>query len=186
MRLDLGAADTRESWGDLPVHTGPGGVVRLRDVAVVVDTTTRTTLARADGRRVICLPLFASDRAAPPTEEVRAVVGKIAEGLPGGTTLDFLLAGGADAEVAVYLRTPDGTTLEAAEKRAEAVERFLERAVPAAGRAWVVSEVGLRADESALYSLHAGPQDATIRVGLTDRRARPATQYAAAIAEAFS
>jgi multidrug efflux pump subunit AcrB len=161
--------------------------VFVRDVARIEDATVRAALARIDGQRAVWLPLFSAGAAAPTAEEIRKVVARLETGLPDGTRLAFLPCGvdAGAAELTVYLRAPSGSSLTATERHVAAVERFLEGAIPAGEREWIISDVGVRADPSALYTPNAGSQDATVRVRLGEKRAQTAAVYAVKLREQF-
>ena len=81
-------------------------------------------------------------------------------------------------QITLYLRTPSGTNLEAAEQRIIDVERFLKDHIPANERKMIISELGLVPDWSAAYTANSGTQDCTIKVQLSDERTKSAQEYA--------
>lgn len=178
------AIGSLEEFGDVPIRIEAGRTIYLRDVALPKETAAQTSLVRFDGKRAVCVPLFASGTAADL--EIQKAVTRLEKELPEGTRLNLLSCGGADdgaAEITVHLRTPPGSSLDATEKRVAEVERLIEGAIPTGEREWVVSEVGLRADASAIYTQHAGPQDATIRIRLGGKRSRTGAEYALKLRE---
>jgi multidrug efflux pump subunit AcrB len=88
-------------------------------------------------------------------------------------------------QVTLFVRTPSGTNLEAAETRIIDVERFLRDHIPANERKMVISELGLVPDWSAAYTANSGTQDCTIKVQLSDERTSSAQEYAIALRDAF-
>jgi multidrug efflux pump subunit AcrB len=164
---------------DLPVRKMPGGPVFIRDVGQAEEVTVaRQSSARLDGRRLVCLPVYAARGA--DLQAARAAVPKsltaLRKGLPEGTHLDFQLLDGP--LLTVRVRAPSGLRLEAVEKRVAEVERFLADSILAEERTLIFSESGLNADWSALFSRHAGEQDATVRVRLSGRGKLSAADYA--------
>ncbi len=88
-------------------------------------------------------------------------------------------------QITLYLRTPSGTNIEAAEQRVIDVERFLKDHIPANERKMIISELGLVPDWSAAYTANSGTQDATIKLQLSDERTKSAQEYAIALRHAF-
>jgi multidrug efflux pump subunit AcrB len=88
-------------------------------------------------------------------------------------------------QIALFIRTPSGTNLEAAEQRIIGVEQFLKDHIPANERKMVISELGLVPDWSAAYTANSGTQDCTIKVQLSDERTKSAQEYAVALRDAF-
>jgi multidrug efflux pump subunit AcrB len=88
-------------------------------------------------------------------------------------------------QIAVYIRCPSGTNIEATEARIARVERFLEDKIPAQDRKMIISELGLVPDWSAAYSPNSGTQDAVIKVQLSDERTKTAQEYAIVLRQAF-
>ena len=76
----------------------------------------------------------------------------------------------------IYARAASGTRIEETEKRVEAVEQFVRKAI---GRdvQVIISELGVVADLSAAYTPNAGPMDAVIKVQLAHDRRRSAQEY---------
>jgi len=179
-----------QDLGLVPIRAKPEGSVFLRDVAVVKDAfQPATSVARVNGRRGVCLPLLASGPEPPTADEIRKTLTRLEKRLPEGAGLVFLPCAPKDegpAEISIYLRGPTGLRLERMEQRVAKVERFLQKTLPAEERAWVVSEVGVRADSSALYTPNAGPQDAVILIRLAGKRSRSAGEYAGKLRRAFA
>jgi multidrug efflux pump subunit AcrB len=88
-------------------------------------------------------------------------------------------------QIAIYLRTPSATRLDAAEGRLAQFEKFLLDNIPATEREMVVTELGLDPDWSAAYSANSGQQDAVVRVQLSDRRTLSAQEYAIKLRHLF-
>ncbi len=88
-------------------------------------------------------------------------------------------------QITLFVRTPSGTNLEAAENRINEVERFIRTQIPASERKMVIAELGLVPDWSAAYTANSGTQDCTIKVQLSDERTKSAQEYAIALRDAF-
>ncbi len=88
-------------------------------------------------------------------------------------------------QITLYLRTPSGTNIEAAEKRVMQVEDFLKKEIPANERKMIISELGLVPDWSAAYTANSGEQDCTIKLQLSDERTKSAQEWAIALRHAF-
>jgi multidrug efflux pump subunit AcrB len=81
-------------------------------------------------------------------------------------------------QIAISVRAPSGTNIEATEKWIIDVERFLEQNILADERQMIISELGLVPDWSAAYTQNSGSQDAVIKLQLTEKRSLSAQQYA--------
>jgi len=93
----------------------------------------------------------------------------------------------ADAgQITLFVRTPSGTNIEAAEKRIIRVEEFLAKEIPADERRMIISELGLVPDWSAAYTPNSGTMDCVIKVQLSDERSKSAQEYAIALRQAFA
>ena len=93
----------------------------------------------------------------------------------------------ADAgQIAIFVRTPSGTNIEAAEQRIIAVEQFLKDNIQADERRMIISELGLVPDWSAAYTPNSGTMDCVVKVQLSDERSKSAQEYAIALRRAFA
>ena len=93
----------------------------------------------------------------------------------------------ADAgQITMFVRTPSGTNIEAAEQRIIRVEEFLAKEIPADERQMIISELGLVPDWSAAYTPNSGTMDCVIKVQLSDERSKSAQEYAIALRHAFA
>ncbi|HEY2148139.1 MAG TPA: efflux RND transporter permease subunit, partial [Pirellulales bacterium] len=88
-------------------------------------------------------------------------------------------------QITLFVRTPSGTNLEAAEARIVDVERFIRDQIPANERKMIISELGLVPDWSAAYTANSGTQDCTVKVQLSEERTKSAQEYAIAVRAAF-
>ena len=88
-------------------------------------------------------------------------------------------------QITMYVRTPSGTNIEAAEQRIAEVEQFLEQQIPAEERKIIISEMGLVPDWSAAYTANSGTQDCTLKMQLSDQRSKSAQEYAIQLRRAF-
>jgi multidrug efflux pump subunit AcrB len=89
-------------------------------------------------------------------------------------------------QLAIAVRAPSNTRLDATERRVADLEQFLERQIPAADREMIVSEIGLNPDWSAAYTQNGGQMDAIIRLQLTPKRAKSAQEYAIQLRHAIA
>jgi multidrug efflux pump subunit AcrB len=89
-------------------------------------------------------------------------------------------------QITIAVRAPSSYRLDAAERRVAEVEHFIEKAVPAADRQMIVSEIGLNPDWSAAYTQNAGQMDAIVRLQLTPERSKSAQEYAVLLRHAFA
>jgi multidrug efflux pump subunit AcrB len=81
-------------------------------------------------------------------------------------------------QIAIAVRAPSGTNIEATEKLIEQVEKFLMDNIPANERQMIISELGLVPDWSAAYTQNSGSQDAVIKIQLTAERSLSSQEYA--------
>ncbi len=93
----------------------------------------------------------------------------------------------ADAgQITMFVRTPSGTNIEAAEQRIIQVEKFLRDNIPADERRMIIAELGLVPDWSAAYTPNSGTQDCVIKVQLSDERTKSAQEWAIDLRHAFA
>lgn len=180
----------------LVIRSDRDAPVYLRDIADVRDASPSSlSVLRINGRRGVCLPIYF---AAAGNEETRKKhIEKSLTRLPADLLRDIKLdwlsfhvprqGGGADDDglLTIHLRAPSNLPLASVEKRIEAVERFLKQSIPAKERLAILSELGVRADVSAAYTINAGQQDATIRVLFSPDRTRSAGEYARRLRKQF-
>jgi multidrug efflux pump subunit AcrB len=81
-------------------------------------------------------------------------------------------------QIAIAVRSPSGTNIEANEKWIEQVEKFLMDNIPVNERQMIISELGLVPDWSAAYTQNSGSQDAVIKIQLSDQRSLSSQEYA--------
>jgi multidrug efflux pump subunit AcrB len=84
--------------------------------------------------------------------------------------------------------TPRGTAI-GTEARVAQVEDYVRSVIPGTGPhrdlKLIVSEIGVTADWSAAYTPNAGPQDAVVKVQLTEERSRSAQEYIRILRDGF-
>lgn len=88
-------------------------------------------------------------------------------------------------QLSIFFRCPTGMKLEKTNERLAKFETFLQEVIPPADIRMIVSEVGVANNWSAAYSPNSGPQDAVIKVQLTDERALTSQKYASMVREEF-
>ena len=88
-------------------------------------------------------------------------------------------------QLTVFFRCPTGTKIERTNERLDKFEHFLQEVIPPEDVRMIVSEVGVANNWSAAYTPNSGPQDAVIKVQLTDARALSAQQYAERVRQEF-
>jgi multidrug efflux pump subunit AcrB len=82
-------------------------------------------------------------------------------------------------QLVVTMRVPTGTRLETTEKLVAKVEDALREHIAPRDLNMIISELGVVPDWSAAYTPNSGPQDAVLKVQLTDERTKTAQVYAA-------
>ena len=141
------------------------------------------------GSRPVLLPLFGDERTTPKSlVEIREFIANAKKHLVKDDGVEFLECSPPaeeSSELSIFLRNPPNSTLAASKRRVEAVEAFLNKAIADSERLWMISEIGVRLDPSVLYTRHAGPPDATIRLRLGPKRSRSARDYAVFLREQF-
>ena len=88
-------------------------------------------------------------------------------------------------QLTVYVRCPTGTKIEKTNERLDTFEKFIRAVIPAEDIRMVVTEVGIANNWSAAYTANSGPQDAVVKVQLTEGRARTSQEYAALLRQDF-
>jgi multidrug efflux pump subunit AcrB len=73
-------------------------------------------------------------------------------------------------QITIYVRCPTGTKIEKTNERLASFEEFLKEVIPPADRRMIVTEVGVTTNWSAAYTPNSGPQDAVVKLQLTDER----------------
>lgn len=81
-------------------------------------------------------------------------------------------------QLVITVRGPTGSRLEVHEKTVIQVEEAIKQAIPASDLSMIISELGLVPDWSAAYTPNTGPQDAVLKVQLTEQRTQTAQEYA--------
>jgi multidrug efflux pump subunit AcrB len=85
----------------------------------------------------------------------------------------------------IAVRAPAGTRIERTEDRIKLVEAFLRKHI-GHDLELLISEIGLTADWSAAYTPNSGPQDALVKVQLTEHRAKSAQEHVSHLRKAFA
>jgi multidrug efflux pump subunit AcrB len=88
-------------------------------------------------------------------------------------------------QLTIYFRCTTGTKLEKTNERLGKFEAFLKEHIPPSDLRMIVSEVGTTTNWSAAYTANSGPQDAVVKVQLTDERSRTAQEFAALLRHRF-
>ncbi|MBL8799330.1 MAG: efflux RND transporter permease subunit [Planctomycetia bacterium] len=88
-------------------------------------------------------------------------------------------------QLTVFVRCPTGTKLERTSERVDKFERFLRQEIPPGDLRMIVSELGVTTNWSAAYTPNAGPQDAVVKIQLTDERSKTAQQFASDLRRKF-
>lgn len=88
-------------------------------------------------------------------------------------------------QLTIYVRCPTGLRIERTNERLDAFETFIKEMIPAHEIRMIVSELGVTPNWSAAYTANSGPQDAVVKVQLTDERSHSVQEYAAHIRDEF-
>lgn len=88
-------------------------------------------------------------------------------------------------QLTVYFRCPTGTKIEKTNDRLGTFENLIRDVIPPEDIRMIVSEVGIANNWSAAYTANSGPQDAIIKVQMTDTRAKTSQEYASLLREEF-
>jgi multidrug efflux pump subunit AcrB len=88
-------------------------------------------------------------------------------------------------QLSIFFRCPTGMKLEKTNERLANFEKFLQEVIPPADVRMIVSEVGVANNWSAAYTPNSGPQDAVIKIQLTDTRTQSCQQYASLVRQEF-
>jgi multidrug efflux pump subunit AcrB len=86
----------------------------------------------------------------------------------------------------IAVRAPSGTRIEKTETMIEDVEKTIRKTIAEEDLELIVSEIGLTADWSAAYTPNAGPQDAVVKIQLTEDRHRSSQAWIRVLRERFS
>jgi multidrug efflux pump subunit AcrB len=88
-------------------------------------------------------------------------------------------------QLTIFVHAETGTKLEKTSEKVARFEQFIREVIPPADVRMIVSELGVTTNWSAAYTPNSGPQDAVVKVQLSDRRAKTAQQYASLLRAAF-
>jgi multidrug efflux pump subunit AcrB len=86
----------------------------------------------------------------------------------------------------IAVRAPSGTQIEKTEKMVEEVEKRIRKTIPEDDLQLVVSEIGLTADWSAAYTPNSGPQDAVVKIQLTEDRGHSSQHWIRVLRDRFT
>lgn len=86
-------------------------------------------------------------------------------------------------QIVMTVRVPTGTRLEVTEKHIIKVEEALHEIIKPEDLEMVISELGVVPDWSAAYTPNSGPQDAVLKIQLSEHRSLSAQQYATLLRE---
>ncbi len=86
----------------------------------------------------------------------------------------------------IFCRAPSGTRRAVTNDWVAAVEDFIRDQIPRKALRLIVSEIGVTPDWSSAYTQNAGKMDATIRIQLTEERAKGSYEYADQLRRAFA
>lgn len=89
-------------------------------------------------------------------------------------------------QLVITVRGTTGTRLEVHEKTVIEVEEAIKNVIPKSDLSMIISELGLVPDWSAAYTPNTGPQDAVLKVQLTEQRTKTAQQYAVELRQALN
>ena len=89
-------------------------------------------------------------------------------------------------QIAVRMRAPSSSKLDATEQRVKSLEKFIADRIPEHDREMIVSEIGLNPDWSAAYTPNSGQQDALIRIQLSQHRSKRSQEYAELLRKEFA
>jgi multidrug efflux pump subunit AcrB len=81
-------------------------------------------------------------------------------------------------QLVITVRGPTGSRLEAHERTIVEVEDAIKQTIPAHDLSMIISELGIVPDWSSAYTPNTGPQDAVLKVQLTEHRQQSAQEYA--------
>lgn len=178
-------------FAQLPIRGKGDKTVPLRDLGRVMEENLPQTVSfRLDGRAAVATPIYPSYGANLKriAEKVAELVPTLQKRMPRDMQLRWVPFGvdgkkpsSDDGLLVIHLRAPSNCALTDTEKRVAAVERLMEKSIPAKERLAILAEVGLKPDYQAIYSANAGPMDATLFVQLSDNRQRSAADYAAVL-----
>src|SRR5262245_39802528 len=88
-------------------------------------------------------------------------------------------------QLTIYVRAPTGSKIEKTNEYLDRFETFVRDVIPERDRKMIVSEVGTTTNWSAAYTPNSGPQDAVVKVQLTDDRSRTSQEYASLLRQRF-
>jgi multidrug efflux pump subunit AcrB len=86
----------------------------------------------------------------------------------------------------IAVRAPSGTRIEKTEAMIEEVEKAIRKTIGEEDLELIVSEIGLTADWSAAYTPNAGPQDAVVKIQLTEERRHSSQDWIRVLRDRFA
>lgn len=173
----------------LPVLRKADKTVRLGDLGTITEEySSQTVKFRFKGRNAVGVPIYAQAGTNPRelTEKVSKSLPDLRKRLADKINLEWVPFGmesekdhAGDGLLTLSVRAPSISPLSETEKRVAALERFLQKNIPAKEREAILAELGAEQDWSAIYTANAGPMDATLFVQLSRERTLSAAEYAA-------
>jgi multidrug efflux pump subunit AcrB len=88
-------------------------------------------------------------------------------------------------QLTIFVRVPTGTKIERTNQYLDRFETFLREAIPEAELKMILTEVGTTTNWSAAYTPNSGPQDAVVKVQLTEKRTMSCQKYASLLRRRF-
>jgi multidrug efflux pump subunit AcrB len=89
-------------------------------------------------------------------------------------------------QLTIFVRVPTGTKIERTNEFLDRFEQFLRDEIPASDLKMLITEIGTTTNWSAAYTPNSGPQDAAVKVQLTDVRSRTCQEYASLLRRRFA
>ncbi len=86
----------------------------------------------------------------------------------------------------IAVRATSGTRIERTEEQIARVEDFIKQNIPHEDLELVISEIGLTSDWSSGYTPNSGPQDAILKVQLSEHRSKSAQEYVSILRKGFA
>jgi multidrug efflux pump subunit AcrB len=173
----------------LPILDSDGKTVRLGDIGRIEDGyEPQTVIFRFQGRTAVGVPIYPAQGTNGKTlaERIAKRLADLQKRMPDKTKVAWVPFSVVDKEgqagddlLTISVRAPSNARLADTEKRVAAVERLVEKSIPAKERVAILSELGVTPDYTAAYTANAGPMDATIFVQLSRDRKLSAAAYAA-------
>lgn len=88
-------------------------------------------------------------------------------------------------QITIYFRCSTGTRLDKTNERVGYFEDFVKQVIPPEEVRMIVTEVGTTTNWSAAYTANSGPQDAVVKIQLTEERTKSSQEYASILRQRF-